>query len=310
MMRQTESPTGRISDQITGHFFFPPDLNNPYVSEEVHVNKRRMLVKRMMKSRQIVFAGIIIVALLSSTGIVVALGNSSAAAQGLGNISITSIYGKDPFGPQSPMFGLKIAMEDLDETFTFNDTQRVEKQVDHAQTRIEEVSRELELNQGGSAEKALDLYSQKLNQTEMSLPRIQSDAAGLLHVQELIVRHQTLLADLLSRYPGSPGLARAYNNNLELEQKFGEKTRMKFERVVDKNNKTALKAVKLNTSTLNNAGWNDNASPRSTGRGRNESLDHVKDKKDEVPVTPTVAIVHLTQSVDKGTSKNQEKNGN
>ena len=266
-------------------------------------------MKRMMKSRQIILAGIIIVALLSSTGTVVALGNSSAAAQGPGSISGTSIYGKDPIGPQSPMFGLKIAMEDLDETFTFNDTRRVEKQVDHAQTRIEEVRRELELNQGGSAEKALDLYSQKLNQTEMSLPRIQSDATGLLHVQELIALHQTLLADLLSRYPGSPGLARAYNNNLALEQKFGEKTRMKFERVVDKNNKTALKAVKLDTGTQNNAGGNDNASAGSTGQDRNESLDHVKDKKDEVPVTPTVTTVHPAQSDDKGSSKNQGKNG-
>ena len=159
-------------------------------------------------------------------------------------------------------------MEDLDETFTFNDTQRVEKQVDHAQTRIEEVSRELELNQAGYAEKALEMYSQKLNQTEMSLPRFQSDATGLLHVQELIARHQTLLADLLSRYPDRTGLANAYNNNLVLEQKFGEKTRMRFDRVVDKNDKTILKAVKLETGKQNNAGENNTASAGRYGAGQ------------------------------------------
>jgi hypothetical protein len=47
------------------------------------------------------------------------------------------------------MFGLKVAMEDLDETFTFNDTRRVEKLVDHAQTKIEEMNRELKLNKTG-----------------------------------------------------------------------------------------------------------------------------------------------------------------
>ena len=36
-------------------------------------------------------------------------------------------------------------MEDLDETFTFNDTQRVEKRIDHARLRIAEVKRELSL---------------------------------------------------------------------------------------------------------------------------------------------------------------------
>jgi len=269
-----------------------------------------MLVKRMMKSRQIILAGILIIALLSSTGTVAALGNSPATAPGPGTVSRTSsISGNDPVGPESPMFGLKVAMEDLDETFTFNDTQRIEKQVDHAQTRIEEVSRELELNKSGYAEKALELYSQKLNQTEMSLLRFQSDAPGLLHVQELIARHQTLLDDLLSRYPGSPGLARANNNNLLLEQKFGEKTRMRFERVVDKNNKTVLKAVTLETGKQNNAGGNNNASAGSTGQGGNETQDHVKDKKDDTPVNPTVTTVHPTPGDDKGSSKNQGKNG-
>jgi hypothetical protein len=265
-----------------------------------------MLVKRMIKSRQIILAGIIIIALLSSMGTVVALGDSSITAHGPGTISGTSTPDNSPIGPESPLFGLKVAMEDLDETFTFNDTQRVEKQVDHAQTRIEEVSRELELNQAGYAEKALEMYSQKLNQTEMSLPRFQSDATGLLHVQELIARHQTLLADLLSRYPDRTGLANAYNNNLVLEQKFGEKTRMRFDRVVDKNDKTILKAVKLEPGKQNNAGENNTASAGSTGQGRNETQDHVKDKKEDM-VNPTVAPSVPTPANENRSSKDLGK---
>jgi hypothetical protein len=148
----------------------------------------------MMKSRQIILAGIIIIALLSSTGTVVALGTSSATVHGAGSISGSSTPDNRSIGPESPLFGQKVAREDIDETFTFNDIQRVEKQIDHTQTRIEEVRQELELNQAGYAEKALELYSQKLNRTEISSLRFQSDSTGLLHAQELIARHQTLLA--------------------------------------------------------------------------------------------------------------------
>jgi hypothetical protein len=268
-----------------------------------------MKVKKMLKSRQFILAGILIMGLLSSTGIVVAQGDGSATATGSGTISGIITPDNGSVGPENPLFGLKVAMENLDETFTFNDTRRVEKQVDHAQTRIEEVSRELERNKSGYAEKALELYSQKLNQTGMSLTGIQSDPTGLQHAQELVARHQTLLADLLSRYPGSSGLARAYNNNLALEQKFGEKTQMRFERVVDKNNKTILKAVNRGTAKQNNAGGNSNASAGSPGQGKNETRDQVKDKKDEIPVSPAVVTPHPAQSDDKGSSKNQGKNG-
>jgi hypothetical protein len=262
--------------------------------------------EKMIKNRQVILAGIIIIALLSTTGTVVARGNNLATATGSGTSSDIDAPDNRQIGPESPLFGLKVAMEDLDETFTFNDTRRLEKQAGHAQTRIEEVSRELELNQGGYAETALELYSRKLNQTEMSLPRFQSDAAGLLHVQELIARHQSVLTDLLSRYPGSTGLVRAYDNNLVLEQKFGEKTRVRFERGADKNNKTVLKAVKLETGKPNNSGAGNSG---NTAQGKNESQGQVKDKKNDTPVSPAVIPVHTTPANDKGSSRDQGKKG-
>ena len=74
-----------------------------------------------------------------------------------------------PIGADNPLYGLKVAMEDLDETFTFNGTQRVEKQVDHAQLRIAEVRRELALYRTALRDRVLELYWQKLNLTERSL---------------------------------------------------------------------------------------------------------------------------------------------
>jgi hypothetical protein len=256
-----------------------------------------------MKTRQIILAGIVIIALLSCMGTVVGLEDRSATS----HPADTSAPDNGTIGPGSPLFGLKVAIENLDETFTFNDTVRVEKQVAHAQARITEVRRELERNQSGYAEQSLELYLQKLNQTEASLPRFPSNATGLLHAQEVIAQHQTILADLLSRYPKSTGLARAYNNNRELGQKFGEKTRMRFDRVVEKNNTTTLKAVKLETGKPDNAGEDNATSAGSTGQGRNET--HVKDKKNDSAVTPTVATVRPTPDDDKGSSKDQGKKG-
>jgi hypothetical protein len=196
-------------------------------------------------------------------------------------------------------------MENLDETFTVNATRRVEKQVDHAQARIDEVQQELKLNETGYADQALELYREKLNQTEAALPRFPFNATGLLHAQEVIAGHQATLADLLSRYPDNPGLARAYNHSQALEQKFGEKTRVKFDRVTGKNNTTSLKAVKLETGKRNDAG--DTASAGSFGQVRNDTRDHVKEKKTDVPVTPLETPIHPTPGDDKGSSKDQGK---
>ena len=262
-----------------------------------------------MKNWHIILAGIII-ALLCSAGTVTALGDNLTAAQSNdSSISADIAPYNGPIGPDSPLFGLKVAMENLDETFTFNDTQRVEKQVDHAQTRIAEVRRELELNQTGYAERALELYWQKLNQTEQSLAPLKSDATGLLHAQGMVAQHKAVLNDLLSLYPNSTGLARAYNNSQELEQKFGEKTLMRFDRFVEKNNKTTLKAVKWEIGKQNHTGEDNTTPAGAIAQGRNETQDRIKGNKNDIPVNATVTTLHPAPKDDKGSSNDQGKKG-
>lgn len=235
--------------------------------------------------RQIILAGVIIIALLAAPGTVMAQADSHNG-------------GADPIGPGSPLFGLKVALENLDETFTVNDTQRVEKQVAHAQERIDEAEQELSLNRSGSADRVLDLYREKLNQTEAALPRFPSSAPGLLHAQELIARQQGVIADLLSRHPGSSGLGRAYNNSQALGQKFGEKTKTRFERVAEKNNTSSFRPVKLEN------GKQDNASAGNSGKDKDELPNQVKDKKDEGAVALTS---HPTPADDRGSPKGSGK---
>lgn len=149
-------------------------------------------------------------------------------------------------GPGSPLYGLKIAFEDLDESFTFNETERLNKQMTNARLRLSEVKRELVLNNTVTADRALDLYGQKVNITQMRLAVLSSsNATGLLHAQEMITKHQSVLFNLLLLHPNNTGLARAYNNSLALERKFEEKTQVRFERIRGKNNQTILQAVRL-----------------------------------------------------------------
>ena len=121
---------------------------------------------------------------------------------------------------------------------------------------------------------------QKLNLTEGSLTPFGSNATGLLHAQEMITRHQTVLANLVLLYPNTTGLGRAYNNSLFLEQKFGEKTEMRFTRFIEKNNKTVFKAVKLEIRKQDRARENNSTVMETSVQDRDKIREKIKDQKD------------------------------
>ena len=135
-------------------------------------------------------------------------------------------------GPGNSLYGLKLAFEDLDESFTFNQSERLQKQIRHADLRLAELKRELSENKTGTADIALEHYRLKINQTDDILepspvngtgPAPEIDETGLLHAREMIAKHQRVLGDLIQSHPNNTGLERAYNNSLRLEQKFENK---------------------------------------------------------------------------------------
>ena len=241
-----------------------------------------------MKNKQIILAGIVVIALFLSMGTVSALDDNSTGAQGGDGVSDTIEPYSGPIGADSPLYGLKLAMEDLDETFTFNDTRRVEKQLDHGRLRIAEVRRELQLNRGETAERALEQYKQKLNLTEGSLTPFTSNATGLLHAQEMITRHGEVLASLVLQFPNNTGLLRAYNNSLSLEQKFEKKTEMRFTRFTGKDNKTVLKAVRFEIKNQNRFTDDNSTDIRHPELERNQDREKIKEQKDIIAVNTTV----------------------
>ncbi len=162
-----------------------------------------------------------------------------------------------PVGPDNPFYWAKIFIENLDESFTANETERVEKEMSHAQLRLSEVRRALDLNQTASAEQALNNYRLKMDLANTTISRWSSNANGLLHAEEMIVKHQFVLANLLAGHPNNTGLRRAYNNSLQLEERFREKTMVQFQRTIDKDNRTILKAIRLEQRELDRTGRPD-----------------------------------------------------
>jgi len=272
--------------------------------------------------------GIFVLALLCMTGTVAALedtteSNGTVIAEDIGAYN-------GSIGPGSPLYGLKIAFEDLDESFTTNETERFNKQMTTARLRLSEAYRELQLNNSADADRALDLYGQKTNSTRMRLQTYaDSNATGLLHAQEMAAKHQLVLAGLLESHPNNTGLMRAYNNSLTLEEKFEEKTMTRFERVMQKNNATIMKAVRLDVreqKDTRNAGQNqtlqvqetqqvrqgtDNGNNNGKGQGR---MTEVSTSPGEQAAGTTTTIVPSRDTDDKGNGKsgtdNSTSNGN
>jgi len=192
-----------------------------------------------------------------------AMADDNGTVQAISNGSDIQPY-TGPIGPDNSLYGIKLAFENLDESFTFNNTEKLEKEINHSDMRIAEVESALAANQTDAADRALDLYWQKMNQTERMLEGLNSTAAppdlggygnrslsamdqnmtgegytgeynrtgwypgetGFANVQQNLLRQQATLESLLLRHPGNPGLSRAYDHSQDLERKFAERARL------------------------------------------------------------------------------------
>jgi hypothetical protein len=254
--------------------------------------------------------------LLCLSGIAAAQENTSVNTSG--TILTDDIQAYDgPIGADSPLYGLKLALEDMDESFTADETERVDKQMNHARLRLSEVRRSLDLNQSDSAEQALNNYWLKMNLTNTTIAMWKSNAKGLLHAEEMIVKHQFVLENLLARHPNNTGLSRAYNNSLALEEKFAEKTAIKYQRTIEKNNQTILKAIRFEQKQNDRRGWPDVTTTSTTTQTDDKLKGWEKDKGNLAgngnPVTTVTTQAlsgHQGQGQDPGQGDQQGGNNN
>ncbi len=218
-----------------------------------------------MNTRFCLLLGLVALGLLCAIG-TAAADNTTTSSQGMQLVDDIQPY-NGSIGADSSLYGLKIAFENLDESFTFNQSERLSKEIDHADLRLSELKGALATNSTGAADEALDQYWQKLNQTERTLglfngtrpmPGVNGTASmpapvdtGLLHAQEMILRHQVVLENLLSSHAGNPGLSRAYDNSRNLEQRFEQKTQTQLERFQDSDNRIWVREEHMSSGPQN-----------------------------------------------------------
>ncbi|HMB46558.1 MAG TPA: DUF5667 domain-containing protein [Candidatus Methanoperedens sp.] len=146
-------------------------------------------------------------------------------------------------GPENSLYGLKLAFEGLDESFTLNTTEKLEKKIYHSRLRISEAKTELNKKNDDGAKKAFEYYDEKIKETENSISEQKDNNSGMLNAQKMITKHQYILERLLELHPNNSGLMNAYNNSVELENTFEKKTDRKLERILTKEGKPYLKEV-------------------------------------------------------------------
>lgn len=243
-----------------------------------------------MKTRYGILAGIIL--------LIISICGTAVHAAETGSDDIAPYTGM--VGADSPLYGLKIAWEDLDETFTANDTERIEKQMIHARLRLSEVKREFAENRPESAQAALDQYWQKVNLTEMQLGWSRYNATGILHAQEMHATHQRVLEDLMLAHPNNTGLMRAYNNSLLLGEKFEEKSRVRFGKILEADNKTIQKAYRIGIQKEHQNG-------NGTADGEEIREQVRKEERVHVPDTTSAENAKTPGGQDNGNSRGKKQ---
>ncbi|MFA5253683.1 MAG: DUF5667 domain-containing protein [Methanoregula sp.] len=185
------------------------------------------------------FVILAVLGILCLPGLAAAAGNLTPAALQAGTFLAPA---PGTIGPESPLYGFKIAMENFDESFTPNQTEKLEKEINRTELRLAELQGALAANQTDAVNRTLDQYWQKVNQSEETITKIaykesdtparngstgqpQNNGTGLMLALENLNRHQETFRYLMQEYPTTPGLVRAYNNSLERQLRFEEKIR-------------------------------------------------------------------------------------
>ncbi|NJD54577.1 MAG: hypothetical protein FIB07_17165 [Candidatus Methanoperedens sp.] len=135
-----------------------------------------------------------------------------------------------PIGPSSAFYGLKIAFEDFSEIFTFNESEKIEKQIEHARSRLAEAKTELRSNNKDNANMAIERYREKIQAVDDSVSNTTENVSGLFSAQRKIMKHQFVLERLIQDFPDNEGLNRAFDDSAQLEKRFESRTDRRFMR--------------------------------------------------------------------------------
>lgn len=130
----------------------------------------------------------------------------------------TSLTNDTAVLPGNPLYGLKITFEKMDESFTFNTTDRLTKQLKHADTRLSEANSALIQNDTLGAERAISGYFDTANDTIRTIRELSPGSGPVGNAQSTLINQQQELEQLMNTYPGAPGLSVAFQNNARIQE--------------------------------------------------------------------------------------------
>jgi hypothetical protein len=148
------------------------------------------------------------------------------------------------FAPGHLLYRLQIAFENMGETFTYNASEKLGKQVSHARHRINEYRAALKRNDTKAADIALAEYGVKVDDMNNSMSKLSDNDTGFINARQMIMKHQLILENLSILYPNSTGLQKAYSNSRKLQAKFVSKMEKKPDLDSMKENRETQKTEK------------------------------------------------------------------
>jgi hypothetical protein len=154
-----------------------------------------------------------------------------------------------PVGPVHPLYGLKLSLENMDESFTPSPALRIDKQLDHAGLRISEAKAELARNRVSGAETAIGYYREKVNTTIAAVGTVRESGNDLVQAQEMVAKHEYILEQLLTTHQDTAGLQTAYAESRDLAATFTEKTEQMVERQVLPDKRVVVQVVRITGQT-------------------------------------------------------------
>ena len=147
-----------------------------------------------------------------------------------------------PVGSDHALYGWKLALQNLDETFTLNPNDKLAKKIAHLEERIAEYKAASNKKNEKAALKALEVYEEKLNEIETSNID-DSKVTGLFNAVQRIQKHKFILENLTKLNPDNKGLQRAYENSNKHLTKFASKHNIDIENLTFEDDEDDLKEL-------------------------------------------------------------------
>lgn len=145
--------------------------------------------------------------------------------------------------PDHPFYGLKIALENIDEAISMTQEDKVQKKLEHARERIAEVKAMLGENRTREADKVMKHYTAKVTEINDSIEKANLSDTGVFHARKMIMKHHFVLQNLIlsNKTPmqAKNGLFNALNNSYRLQEKFKLKIQWKLKLMNQSMNQTA-----------------------------------------------------------------------